>query len=105
MMRSNSSVKGRGVMRWSKTWAMTAAFALALAAGLPSVAAGASATVETVTYSPQRFDFTVSPGGVLTGNNNITFRISRTDGAEHSPGTECSTTALHTISKARSILP
>ena len=83
MMRSNSSVKGRGVMRWSKTWAMTAAFALALAAGLPSVAAGASATVETVTYSPQRFDFTVSPGGVLTGNNNITFRISRTDGAEH----------------------
>jgi hypothetical protein len=83
MMRPNSALKGRNVMRRRKTGAIAAVFALALAAGLPGAAAGASGTVETVTYSPQRFDFTVSPEGLFSGNNNITFRISRTDGAEN----------------------
>jgi len=83
MMRPNSALKGRNVMRRRKTGAIAAVFVLALAAGLPGAAAGASGTVEMVTYSPQRFDFTVSPEGLFSGDNNITFRISRTDGAEH----------------------
>jgi hypothetical protein len=82
-MRPKNTTKRRGVMGCSKMGAITAVCALALAVGLPGTAAGASATSETVTYSPRTFDFTVSPEGLFSGDNNITFRISRTDGAEN----------------------
>jgi hypothetical protein len=83
LMRPTSAVKRQGVMWWSKMGAMTAVCAITLAAWLPGTAAGASATVETVTYSPREFKFQVSPQGIFSGDNNITFRMSRTDGAEN----------------------
>lgn len=50
-----------------------------LAAGPYSSVFGAEKGVETITYVPQTFDFEVHPQGGYSGNNNVTFSISRVE--------------------------
>ncbi|MDF1525177.1 MAG: hypothetical protein RRA15_13470 [bacterium] len=58
-------------------WA--AAVALFLVTGLSDTAMGAASSVETVTTSQQEFNFEVHPQGGFSGNNSITFQVSRVE--------------------------
>jgi hypothetical protein len=56
---------------------LTVSFVLMLIITFSGTAMGAATSVETVTYSPQVFNFQVTPQGGPSGSNNITFSISR----------------------------
>lgn len=61
--------------KFPTAWTVAAVFILI--AALTGPARGAATSVETVTYSPQVFNFQVTPQGGPSGTNNITFFISR----------------------------